>query len=221
MKYTKEILQNAVDNSSSVSDVVRYFGLQPTGSHNRHLKSRIAKFKIDTSHFQIQVLNGRSNKKVHFSEMLVFNRIGRRETTSKLRRAMLEYGFEEVCSECNLGLMWNNKPIRIQIDHKDGDGLNNLPDNLRFLCPNCHSQTETYAAKNVKNEKVLKCSNKTKISSSRKPDKDVLQSLVFEKPTTKIAIDFGVSDKAVEKWCKSYDIQKPPRGYWAKLASRV
>jgi hypothetical protein len=41
---------------------------------------------------------------------------------------------------------------------------------------------------------------------------------VWEKPTTQIAKDFGVSDKAIEKWCKTYGIEKPARGYWVKKA---
>jgi transposase len=35
--------------------------------------------------------------------------------------------------------------------------------------------------------------------------------------TTKVAEKFGVSDKAIQKWCDSYEIEKPPRGYWAKV----
>ncbi|PMB18321.1 hypothetical protein CEN47_24595 [Fischerella thermalis CCMEE 5319] len=49
-----------------------------------------------------------------------------------------------------------------------------------------------------------------------RPSKAELQKLVWEKPTTQIAKDFGVSDKAVEKWCKVYGVEKPPRGYWVK-----
>lgn len=51
-----------------------------------------------------------------------------------------------------------------------------------------------------------------------RPSKEDLAILVWEKPTAQIAKDFGVSDKAVEKWCKSYGIEKPPRGYWIKKA---
>jgi hypothetical protein len=49
-----------------------------------------------------------------------------------------------------------------------------------------------------------------------RPSKEELQKLVWEKPTTQIAKDFGLSDKAIEKWCKAYGIEKPPRGYWVK-----
>jgi hypothetical protein len=49
-----------------------------------------------------------------------------------------------------------------------------------------------------------------------RPSKDELHKLVWDKPTTQVAKQFGVSDKAVEKWCKSYGIEKPGYGYWTK-----
>lgn len=50
-----------------------------------------------------------------------------------------------------------------------------------------------------------------------RPSKEELNSLVWSKPTTQIAKDFNVSDKAIEKWVKFYGLTKPPRGYWQKL----
>jgi len=55
-----------------------------------------------------------------------------------------------------------------------------------------------------------------KIKAKNIPSKVLLESLVYEKPCSIIAKDYGVSDKAVEKWCKKYNISKPPRGYWMK-----
>ena len=52
-----------------------------------------------------------------------------------------------------------------------------------------------------------------------RPSKEELEKLIWEKPTTQLAKDFDVSDKAIEKWCKRYGIEKPRRGYWAKLAA--
>lgn len=54
------------------------------------------------------------------------------------------------CSCCGI-TEWNNKPITLQVDHKDGNASNNHPENLRLLCPNCHSQTSTWGAKNKGN----------------------------------------------------------------------
>jgi hypothetical protein len=49
-----------------------------------------------------------------------------------------------------------------------------------------------------------------------RPSREELQILLWEVPTTSIAKNLGVSDKAVEKWSKLYGLDKPPRGYWAK-----
>lgn len=48
------------------------------------------------------------------------------------------------CLFCNVGPSWNGKDLKLQIDHIDGNRKNNVLDNLRLLCPNCHSQTETW-----------------------------------------------------------------------------
>lgn len=50
-----------------------------------------------------------------------------------------------------------------------------------------------------------------------KPQRDELEKLLWEKPTTHIALEYGVSDKAVEKWAASYGLEKPPRGFWSKI----
>jgi FixJ family two-component response regulator len=53
------------------------------------------------------------------------------------------------------------------------------------------------------------------------PAADVLEKLIWEKPTSQIAKDLGVSDKAVEKHCKKLGLKKPPRGHWAKIQAKV
>lgn len=66
----------------------------------------------------------------------------------KFRRDLIElYG--ENCSECGLDPIWNGKPLTLQVDHINGDNTDNRPENLRFLCPNCHTQTPTYAGRNI------------------------------------------------------------------------
>lgn len=74
-------------------------------------------------------------------------------------------------------------------------------------CPVCGHETT--------NEKY--CSEACYRKGSRRaarPSKEELAKLVWELPTTKIAEKYGVTDKAVSKWCQSYGIDKPPRGYW-------
>lgn len=49
-----------------------------------------------------------------------------------------------LCEKCGNGETWNGLPLTLQLDHIDGDSDNNFPSNLRLLCPNCHTQTETF-----------------------------------------------------------------------------
>jgi 5-methylcytosine-specific restriction endonuclease McrA len=55
------------------------------------------------------------------------------------------------CSSCSNDGLWQNKKLVLQLDHINGVNNDNRMENLRFLCPNCHSQEETYAAKNKTN----------------------------------------------------------------------
>jgi HNH endonuclease len=63
-----------------------------------------------------------------------------------LKRYLKEI-FGDKCSECGQEGTWNNKPLVLQLDHIDGDSDNNYPNNVRLLCPNCHTQTENFGSK--------------------------------------------------------------------------
>ena len=70
--------------------------------------------------------------------------------TSTLRKRIIQHKLKEYqCEICKID-DWNNNSISLQLDHKDGDRKNNILDNLRWLCPNCHSQTPTFCSKNIK-----------------------------------------------------------------------
>lgn len=55
-----------------------------------------------------------------------------------------------ICACCGMGDIWNGLPLSLQLDHINGINNDNRITNLRFLCPNCHTQQQTYAAKNKK-----------------------------------------------------------------------
>lgn len=55
-----------------------------------------------------------------------------------------------VCSICGIQAMWQGKSLSLQLDHIDGNSDNNLPTNIRLVCPNCHSQTPTFSTRQKK-----------------------------------------------------------------------
>ena len=61
---------------------------------------------------------------------------------------------EYKCESCQITDQWNGKPINLQMDHINGNRKDHRLDNLRWLCPNCHSQTDTFCARNGNKPKV-------------------------------------------------------------------
>jgi hypothetical protein len=147
LKYTKQILEQAVKESKSFLDVLRHLQCNKSGGTWQHIKKRIRDYQIDTSHFlnksQIAKLAQRAKGIKPVAEILTTNKIIR-ERTNWLRRALLEIGREYKCEECSLSTIWNNKKLVLQIDHINGDWSDCRAENLRFLCPNCHSQTSNF-----------------------------------------------------------------------------
>lgn len=66
--------------------------------------------------------------------------------TLKRERILAEQNFK--CNICNMKMLWNGKLLLFQLDHISGDRQNESRENLQLICPNCHSQTDTYCGKN-------------------------------------------------------------------------
>jgi predicted RNA-binding Zn-ribbon protein involved in translation (DUF1610 family) len=143
VKYNKSMLEEAAKNSFSVAGVVKLLGLKLAGGTQAYISKKLKDFNINTSHFTGQGhLKGKhSSNRAKADDILVVRQEGQlREKPHRLRRALLEKGITYECNQCGIGNIWNNKPITLEINHIDGNWLNNQILNLEFLCPNCHSQ---------------------------------------------------------------------------------
>jgi len=205
--YPEELLREAAAHSHSIREMVEYMGLPPRDAPYGHIRKKLDKFGIDTSHFTsgrrygprllprhelaaavqastsvagVLAALGRMNSgtaralvkrsveahglsTAHFtgqghyrgtrslnrksaSEILV--RLAPdclRTKTVLLRRALDDRGVPHVCDECGTGDTWQDRRLVLEIDHVNGDCLDNRQENLRYLCPSCHSQTSTFS----------------------------------------------------------------------------
>jgi HNH endonuclease len=153
-KYTKEVLAPIVASSISMAGVLRALGLRPSGSSQGYITKIVKSLGLDVSHFLGRRVNSGlryrgGSKPISPSKILILrteedSRIG----GQRLRRALLEIGYADVCNRCGQQAEWRGYSLLLIPDHKNGKAWDNRPENLELLCPNCHSQTETFAGRN-------------------------------------------------------------------------
>lgn len=145
-RWTREVLEPAVAASTSMGEVLRRLGLDVLGGHHTHISRRVRALGIDTSHFTPFHRAARTGPRPGPKELLTVLAPSRtrRVPGDRLRRALTALGVPEVCARCGTEPLWRGRPLPLEVDHVDGDWRNNRPENLRLLCPNCHSVTDTF-----------------------------------------------------------------------------
>lgn len=143
-------VKTAVNESFNYKEVLDKLNKTSSGNAYKFLINYINKKSIDVSHFNS--LNKEKKKKFTINEIFKINP-SYKGGTKELKKIILKNNLIEYkChgENCEIIDNWNGKSISLHLDHKNGINNDNRLENLRFLCPNCHSQTETYSGKNKK-----------------------------------------------------------------------
>lgn len=138
--------------SFSYGNILKELGMKPTGSHYIGLKRLCQRLNLDVGHFTGRGhLRGKTHNwgvRRELEDILVEKSTYSNSTTLKSR--LVKTGLlAPFCAACGLGICWKGKALVLQLDHVNGIKDDNRLKNLRLLCPNCHSQTETYCGKNI------------------------------------------------------------------------
>jgi 5-methylcytosine-specific restriction endonuclease McrA len=143
MKVTIEELRYAIDNSTSMAEAAT------------KLKLHFSTFKGYAIKCGLYVTNqggkGTSkNRRPDISLEEILDGKHPQFQTYKLKHRLYKQGLKKnECEECGI-TSWNGKEIQCELDHIDGDRTNHRFNNLKILCPNCHSQTDTFRFKRGK-----------------------------------------------------------------------
>lgn len=225
MKYSRDYLEQFTSQSKTISEVLVRLGLNKTGGNHAYITKKIKEFNIDVSHFDGRGVRIYKENPKDLTCYLCIDPEEKRINGETIKKALLQTGVTYKCFKCGIN-EWCGEDLSLHIDHINGLSYDNRIENLRLLCPNCHSQTETYAGKNVKVQKIKhkcnKCNNivsrKNKLCKScAQKDRDWYLTRKVTRPTleqlledyknlsmVKIGQKYGVSDNAIRKWFKAY-----------------
>ena len=137
-----------VENNNTIKGVLFSLGFKnSSGAMHNKVKERVQRENIDTTHM-IGRFSSKNGKRISLADILIENsdyqNIGRLK-----KRLVSEKVLEYKCVKCNNNGEWMGSSLMLQLDHINGNKFDHRLVNLRFLCPNCHSQTETFGGKNT------------------------------------------------------------------------
>lgn len=178
-RWTDEQLTAAVPRARSMRQVLAQLNLKPGGMQYVLIRRRIEALGLDTTHFLGQRWNLGDPRGLlkraaarSFDDILVQD--STYQDTDSLRRRLLRAGMlDKVCAICRLPPTWCERPLVLRLDHVNGDRADHRLENLRLLCPNCDSQTPTFAGRNKGRARRLRAErDRRELDASAQADAD-------------------------------------------------
>lgn len=223
-RYSDDDLLRVIAASRTIKDCLIALGVSTgQGHYYKEFHDRVSLIGADTSHFDQYFKNKtlQLRKKTPSAELFCSNSSTDRSTIRHriIKENLLPYS----CSECK-NVEWMGRPLSLHLDHINGDPLDHRLENLRFLCPNCHSQTPTFSGRNASRPVTNKCvdcagailrkstrcgecnklfrrrSAKTKISWPCA--ESIIERIDSGESILSIGATLGVSDNAVRKYLR-------------------
>lgn len=206
MSHTVEEIKTAVKNSISIASTCRYLGLQEKGRNFNVIKKYVEDYGIDTSHFKGRFWDTSVyGKSKPLSEILVENS---KYQSSKLRNRLIDDGIKERrCESCG-NTEWLGFPIPLELHHINGNHFDNRLENLKMVCPTCHSLYHKY----MNNDMIQYNTEHIGVSELEKElNKEVKEIKIIkskeEKPKRYCLICGNELDRKQTKYC-SYECAK-------------
>lgn len=141
---SKEEFSQLIKSCNSRSEIFDKLKMRKSGASYQILNRRINNDGVDISHFKLGWAFAKHKKYTNDEVFTISDKnIEYRVRTRVIKEKLIEYK----CKICGIGDCWNWKKLTLELDHINGNRFDNRLINLRFLCPNCHSQTETFGTK--------------------------------------------------------------------------